>query len=181
LSRREGEPRLGAVSGGIRCHSLSRHGTDHDSKPLPSFPRFCLPARPLQYRQEEHRSGRATARGFGCSLLALPFAGPRLRSSRRTRFEFIPLWGFSSSFYTPCGAAAVMKRGGGGPFARLGRQISRRVVPPSHAIPHRADEEDPRLKSSCEILRLSHLPDARTGPLSFTWEAASAEITHDFF
>src|SRR6266850_2319663 len=58
---------------------LPRHGTDHDSKPLPSFPRFCLPARPLQCRQEEYRSGRATAQGFGRSLLVLPFAGARLR------------------------------------------------------------------------------------------------------
>ena len=55
----------------IRRRPLPRHGTDHDSKPLPSFPRFCLPARPVQSRQEEYRSGRATAQGFGRSLLAL--------------------------------------------------------------------------------------------------------------
>jgi hypothetical protein len=59
----------------IRRRPVLRHGTDHDSKPLPSFPRFCLPARPIQCRQEEYRSGRATAQGFGRSLLALPFAG----------------------------------------------------------------------------------------------------------
>jgi hypothetical protein len=29
----------------IRRRPLPRHGTDHNSKPLPSFPRFCLPAR----------------------------------------------------------------------------------------------------------------------------------------
>ena len=29
----------------IRRRPLPRHGTDHDSKPLPSFLRFCLPAR----------------------------------------------------------------------------------------------------------------------------------------
>jgi hypothetical protein len=29
----------------IRRRPLPRHGTDHDSKPLPSFPRLCLPAR----------------------------------------------------------------------------------------------------------------------------------------
>jgi len=57
----------------IRRRPLPRHGTDHDSKPLPSFPRFCLPARPLQCRQEEYRSGRATAQWFGRSLLAVPF------------------------------------------------------------------------------------------------------------
>jgi len=77
-----------------RRRPLPRHGTDHDSKPLPLFPRFCLPARPLQCRQEEYRSGRATAQGIGRSLLALPFAGAPLRPARRTRFEFIPLWGF---------------------------------------------------------------------------------------
>src|SRR6266702_4713231 len=68
----------------VRRRPLPRHGTDHDSKPLPSFPRFCLPARPLQCRQEEYRSGRATAQGFGRSLLTLPFAGARLRPARRT-------------------------------------------------------------------------------------------------
>ena len=59
----------------IRRRPLPRHGTDHDSEPLRSFPRLCLPARPLQCRQEEYRSGRASAQGFGRSLLALPFAG----------------------------------------------------------------------------------------------------------
>jgi transposase len=78
----------------IRRRPFPRHGTDHDSKPLPSFPRFCLPVRPLQCRQEEYRSGRATAQGFGRSLLALPFAGARLRQLTERRFEFIPLWGF---------------------------------------------------------------------------------------
>ena len=68
----------------IRRRPLPRYGTDHDSKPLPSFPRFCIPARPLQCRQEEYRSGRATAQWFGRSLLALPFAGGRLRPTRRT-------------------------------------------------------------------------------------------------
>jgi len=61
----------------------NRHGTDHDSKPLPSLPGFYLPAR--QCRQEEHRSSRSTAQGFDRGLLALSFSG---------RFEFIPLWGF---------------------------------------------------------------------------------------
>jgi transposase len=32
-------------------------------------------------------------------------------------------------------------------LARLGRQISRRVVPPNHAFPHRAHEEDRPLAS----------------------------------
>jgi len=33
---------------------------------------------------KEHRSSRATAKGFDRSLLALPFAGARLRPTRRT-------------------------------------------------------------------------------------------------
>ncbi|HEY3835443.1 MAG TPA: transposase [Bryobacteraceae bacterium] len=78
----------------IRRRPLPRHGTDHDSKPLPSFPRFCLPARPLECRQEEYRSGRATAQGFGRSLLALPFAAPGYDQLAERGFEFIPLWGF---------------------------------------------------------------------------------------
>ena len=59
----------------FRRRTPPRHGIDHDLKPLPSFPGFCLPARPLGCRQEEHRSRRATAQGFDGSLLALPFAG----------------------------------------------------------------------------------------------------------
>ena len=35
----------------IHRRPLPRHGTDRDSKPLPSFPGICLPARPLQCRQ----------------------------------------------------------------------------------------------------------------------------------
>jgi len=63
---------------------FQRHGTDHDSKPLPSFPGFCLRARPLQCGQKEHRSSRATAKGLDRSLLTLPFAGARLQPTRRT-------------------------------------------------------------------------------------------------
>jgi|SRR5579872_4380481 len=84
----------GAVYGRDSPLPLPRHGTDHDSKPLPSFPGFCLPACPLQCRQEEHRSGSTTAQRFGRSLLALLFAGTGLRPARRTALEFIPLWGF---------------------------------------------------------------------------------------
>jgi hypothetical protein len=38
----------------------------------------------LQCGQKEHRSSRATAKGFDRSLLALPFAGARLQPTRRT-------------------------------------------------------------------------------------------------
>ena len=73
---------------------LPRHGTDHDSNPLPSFPRFCLPARPLNCRQEEHRSGRTTAQGFGGSLSRCHLPAPGYDQLAERRFEFIPLWGF---------------------------------------------------------------------------------------
>src|SRR5580698_3917826 len=45
------------------------------------FPGFVYQQAHLQ---EEHRSRRATAQGFDRSLLALPFAGARLRPTRRT-------------------------------------------------------------------------------------------------
>ena len=40
-----------------------------------------------------------------CSRCHLPARGYDQLAERR--FEFIPLWGFSSSFYTPCGASTV--------------------------------------------------------------------------
>ncbi len=78
----------------IRRRPLPRHGTDHDSKRLPSFPRFCLPARPLRCRQKEYRSGRATVQGSAaiCSRCHLPAPGYDQLAERR--FEFIPRWGF---------------------------------------------------------------------------------------
>ncbi len=52
----------------------------------------CLPPRPVQCRQEEYRSGRATAQRFGCARCHLPTPGYDQLAERR--FEFIPLWGF---------------------------------------------------------------------------------------
>ena len=40
-----------------------------------------------------------------CSRCHLPAPGYDQLAERR--FEFVPLWGFSSSFYTPCGASTV--------------------------------------------------------------------------
>jgi hypothetical protein len=66
---------------------IPRHGTDDDAKPLPSFPSFCLPARPLQCRQEEYRSGLSresltrmtTMRdGEGIGMEPFSFAGKTL-------------------------------------------------------------------------------------------------------
>jgi transposase len=47
---------------------------------------------PIQCRQEEYRSGRATPQGFGRSLLARCHLPPPGYAERR--FEFISLWGF---------------------------------------------------------------------------------------
>ena len=78
----------------VRRRPLPRHGTDHDSKPLPSFPGFCLPARLLQCRQKSievavrRRNGSVAV----CSRCHLPAPGYDQLAERR--FEFIPLWGF---------------------------------------------------------------------------------------
>ena len=95
-----------AVYPGSFLRLLPRHGTDHDSKPLPSFSGIRLPARPLQSRQEEHRSRRAAAQGLGGGLLALPSAGARLRSTARSDVSSSSLSGdFWFSCCTRCGAS----------------------------------------------------------------------------
>ena len=80
--------------GSLRLQYSPRHGTDHDSKPLPSLPGICLPSCPVQSGPQEHRSLRAAAQGLGRHLLALPSAGPGYDQLAERRFEFIPLWGF---------------------------------------------------------------------------------------
>src|SRR4051794_30250201 len=81
------------------------------------------------------------------------------------------------------------------------------MVPPSHAVPHRAYEEDRSLVASTsrtdpelfsgpetalqrcsrgseqqgqshyeKILRVPYLPNSRTRPLPFTWQAARARV-----
>src|SRR5271167_2290818 len=67
--------------GSLRLENRPHHGTDHDSKPLPSPSRIRLPARPLRSRQAKHRSGRPAAGGFGGDLFGVPPAGTGLRSS----------------------------------------------------------------------------------------------------
>jgi hypothetical protein len=69
--------------------------------------RGFVPASPPQCRQEEHRSSRTTAQGFGRSLLALHLPAPGYDQLAERRFEFIPLWGFLVSFCTPCAASTV--------------------------------------------------------------------------
>ena len=83
LSRREASQPSGAgLWLRFAATRFQRHGTDHDSKPLPSFPGFCLRARPLQCGQKEHRSSRATAKGFDrrsarAAICRRPVTGPR--------------------------------------------------------------------------------------------------------
>src|SRR5713101_1662042 len=92
----------GAVyAGSLRLRNDPRHGTAHDSKPLPSPSGIRLPTRPLQPRQEKHRSERSAAGGLGGGLLGLPPAGAGLRPSSERRFEFIPFWGILVFFLYP--------------------------------------------------------------------------------
>src|ERR1019366_9821727 len=63
--------------GGLRLENRPCHGTDHDSKPLPSPSRVRLPTRPLRSRQDKHPSGRPAAGGRGGGLLGVPPARPR--------------------------------------------------------------------------------------------------------
>ena len=95
LLRLRGELRPRRVyGGGFAYRSRPRHGTDHDLKPLPLLPGFCLPAGPLQCRQEEHRSGRTTAQGFGRNLSRCHLPAPGYDQLPERRFELIPFWGF---------------------------------------------------------------------------------------
>src|ERR1019366_1305867 len=79
----------------IRRRPLPRHGTDHDSKPLPSFSGIRLPARLFRFRLRKHRNRRASTQGFGGGLFPLPSAGTRLRSTRRKALRLHPFLGVS--------------------------------------------------------------------------------------
>src|SRR5271166_5864733 len=67
--------------GSLRLENRPHHGTDHDSKSLPSSSRVRLPARPLRSRPAKHRSRRPAAGGLGGNLFGVPPAGTGLRSS----------------------------------------------------------------------------------------------------
>ena len=88
--RRGGTPE----AGGLRLRYRRRHGTRHDSKPLPSPAGIRLSARPLRPRQQDDRSARASAPGYCGGLLGLPPAGAGYDHLPERRFEFIPFWGF---------------------------------------------------------------------------------------
>jgi hypothetical protein len=73
---------------------FQRHGNDHDSKPLPSFPRFV-------YQHAHFSAGKKSIevtvrprKGFGRSLLARHLPGTGYDQLAERRLEFIPLWEF---------------------------------------------------------------------------------------
>src|SRR5437764_7983107 len=51
-------------------------------EPLPSSPRFCLRARPFQYRQEEYEVVLRPRKG-SAAVCSRPFASTRIRPTRR--------------------------------------------------------------------------------------------------
>src|SRR6185369_12776903 len=74
---------------------LPRHGTDHDSKPLPSFPRFVYQHAYFRADKKSIEVAVRPRRGSAavCSQCHLPAPGYDQLAERR--FEFIPLWRFS--------------------------------------------------------------------------------------
>src|SRR5664280_1111597 len=108
----------GSSGGGRRCSSTvylrslrlenrPHHGTDHDSKSLPSSSRVRLPARPLRSRQAKHRSGRPAAGGLGGNLFGVPPAGTGLRSSSPAALRVHPAVGLSGIPAVPHAARRV--------------------------------------------------------------------------
>ena len=61
--------------GSLRLENRPHHGTDHDSKSLPSSSRVCLPARSLRSRPAKHRSRRPAAGELVSSLFRVSSAG----------------------------------------------------------------------------------------------------------
>src|ERR1022692_1193233 len=103
-------------SGSLRLRNHSRHGTDHDSKPLPPPSGIRLLSRPLRLRQEKRRSERPAAGRIGGGLLGVPQAGAGLRSSSRTALRIHPRLGVFGLFPVQHAARPVppLWRGGSG-------------------------------------------------------------------
>src|ERR1039457_1269164 len=80
-------------AGSLRLRNHARHGTDHDSKPLPPPSGIRLPSYPLRPRPEKRRSARAAAGRIGGGLLRVPRPAPGYDHLPERRFEFIPFWG----------------------------------------------------------------------------------------
>src|SRR5450631_377376 len=74
--------------GSSRTHPFPLHAaTHHDSKPMSPFSGIRLPAGPLQFRSQEYGDRCSSAQAFGGSLLALPSARPRIRSTAGAPFR----------------------------------------------------------------------------------------------
>ena len=86
---------------------LPRHGTDHDSKPLPSFPRFCVPARPFSADKKSIEVAVRPRKGSAAVCSRCHLLAPGYDQLAERRFEFIPLWGFLVFLCIPCGASTV--------------------------------------------------------------------------
>jgi transposase len=78
----------------IRRHPLPRHGTDHNSKPLPSFQGFVYQHAHFSADKKSIEVAVRPRRGSAavCSRCHLPAPGYDQLAERR--FEFVPLWGF---------------------------------------------------------------------------------------
>jgi hypothetical protein len=103
--------------GSLRFENRSYHGTDHNSKPLPSPSEIRLRTRPLWPRQEKHRSGRPAAGGLGGGLLGVPPAGIGLRSSSRALLRVhsaVGLSGFPALPHATRGLPELWRGGRGG-------------------------------------------------------------------
>ena len=93
-------------------HPLPRHGTDHDSKPLPSLSE-CFVYQHAHFSADEERASKwpcDRAKVRPQSARAAICRSPRLATnSAERRFEFHSSLGVSSSsFCTPCGASTVV-------------------------------------------------------------------------
>jgi hypothetical protein len=78
----------------IRRRPLPRHGTDHDSKPLPSFPRFVYQHAHFSADKKSIEVAVRSRKGSAAVCSRCHLLAPGYHQLAERRFEFIPLWGF---------------------------------------------------------------------------------------
>ena len=78
----------------IRRPTLPRHGTDHDSEPLPSFPRFVYQHAHFSADRKSIEVAVRPRKGSAAVCSRCHFPAPGYDRLAERRFEFIPLWGF---------------------------------------------------------------------------------------
>jgi len=94
--------------GSLRLENRPHHGTDHDSKSLPSSSWVRLPACPLRSRPAKHRSRRPAAGGLVSRLFGVSPAGTGLRSSSPAALRVHSAVGLSGFPPVPqCGASSA--------------------------------------------------------------------------